>query len=139
MTDDKVVVLKRREPEEKRLIWVCQCGCSTFELSNDGSAQCAFCRETREEGGGWFRKDHEPEWMGDEPISDVQGNGSVEFAQRVVAKRALSDDAVALIVIRENGTIHVWSDLETDEQVDWTKRRIDDAKDLLDLNTKRDV
>lgn len=130
-SNDNVVPLRREEDQPPRTIWICQCGCSTFELSNDGSAQCAFCHTTRDEGGGWFRKDHEPEWDGIDPISNVQGNGSVEFAQRVVAKRAHSDDAVLLLVVRKEGTIHTWSDLETKEQVEWVFRRMDDAKELI--------
>lgn len=130
-SNDNVVPLRKEEEPEERLIWICQCGCSTFELSNDGTAQCAFCHHTRHEEGGWFRKELQPEWDGDAPVANIQGNGSVEFAQRVVAKRAVSPDAVALVVVRSEGTIHTWSNLETDEQVSWACRRLEDAKALI--------
>lgn len=126
------VVPLRKTPE--RMIWICACGCSTFELSSDGTAQCAFCHHTREADGGWLRQEMEPEWDGDAPVANVRGNGSVEFARRVTAKRAMADDAVTVVVIRNEGNIHVWSDLETDEQVAWAKRRLDDASRLLGIS-----
>ncbi len=39
MADDNVVNL----PVRKKLVWVCRCGCKTFYLMDDGSADCANC------------------------------------------------------------------------------------------------
>ena len=112
-------------------IWICRCGCSSFNLREDGSTVCALCSLVDDAHGGWTRLGEEQEYTGDvEPISCVQGNGDVEFARRVVTKRAYEPDAVSIIVIREGGSIHVWTGAETREQAEWVQRRITDAVEL---------
>jgi hypothetical protein len=112
-------------PTRPEVVWVCACGCSTFELMGDGAARCATClSQTDAEQGGWHAPDSAPEWDGDAPVRDIQGNGSVEFARRRLTQLSSADDAVAVIVIREDGTLHAWSNVETQEQFSWLKRQM---------------
>lgn len=69
-------------------------------------------------------------WQGADPFSNVEGNGSIEFAKRVVAKRAAAKDVCAIVVIRANGATHVWSDVDSDEKHQWLSDMFDAAKQM---------
>ena len=119
---------KKSEP----LIWVCECGCCSFELMSDQSVMCALCRKPASDAGGWIAPETGATWEGDDPIRDVSGNGSEEFAKRVAINRA-SDKGVCLItVMKEDGTISCWSNLETPEQREWADRQLKRVKPILD-------
>lgn len=115
-------------------VWVCGCGCSTHTLNEDWTATCAMCGETVDQGsGGWYQEvKNGKAYDGDvSPIRDVQGNGSVEFARHLIAKRAQQASAKAICVIHQDGTISNWSDIETPEQRDWVFQRLEEYKALL--------
>ena len=133
---DNVVSLKK--PAKR--IWVCDCGCSTFKLREDGSAICAHCDKQSSEAadGAWYApiKD-DPDRNEDlaAPFEDIQGNGSVEFARRRLAKLATDDDVTVLAIVKSDGRVHAWSEVETPEQVDWVKDRLDAAHGLIAKHT----
>lgn len=116
-------------------IWVCWCGCSTFELLSTGAARCAHCEAVSWEGhDGWFpeiadagdRSPDEPE-----PVRDVQGNRSVEFARRRIEQLAAEPDVVTLILVKGDGTVSTWSCVEQADQMEWLRGRVDDALGLI--------
>lgn len=119
-------------PVKERKIWVCNCGCSTFELMNDGNVRCAMCEVESSNEGGWSPMDSFLEWQGDAPIREVQGNGDEEFTRRVTIRRAGDKDVTAIVVVKSHGMISVWGDISGDEQLQWVKRRLDDSKELFD-------
>jgi hypothetical protein len=112
-------------PPAPEVIWVCGCGCSTFDLMGDGTARCAVCsRQTPYEQGGWHAPEAASTWNGDEPVRTVRGNNGTEFARRRVTQLSAAEDAIAIIVIREDGTLHTWSSIETSDQRSWLKRQM---------------
>lgn len=118
------------QPPVEPRIWVCICGCSTFSLRDDGTSACALCGLVEGADGGWTDKPGTT-YSGDaEPIAVVQGNNSVDFARRVIAKRTAEEDTVAIVVVRHSGDIHVWTGAETSDQAAWIQRRITDAVEL---------
>jgi len=121
---------------QETYIWVCDCGCTSFELMSDDTAVCALCGTQRIDDtplGGWYRKDTDPDWGADRlpPVRQIGGNGDPDFAKRVTMRRIEHPDVVAVVVLREGGAIHTWSNLETNEQVDWAGRRFAESLDLL--------
>lgn len=122
-------------PSPTPVIWVCECGCSTFELHETGEAVCANCQCTSSaSGGAWFEditKGPARDPDAPPPIADVQGNGSVEFARGRIQQLAAQSDAVVLVVVRECGAVHTWSATETDEQIQWAKRKIAEGEALI--------
>ncbi|MEL6310896.1 MAG: hypothetical protein AAFQ17_00790 [Pseudomonadota bacterium] len=114
-------------------IWVCGCGCSTFELLEDGSARCALCAAPVEPHpkGAWWTVPDNAEEASEPPQKDIQGNGSVEFARRRLQQLAQDDDAVMLMVVRSDSSVSLWADAETNEQIEWSRRRLEDADGLL--------
>ena len=119
-----------------RQIWVCVCGCSTWELNRDGTAQCAGCDGlTEAEAGGWFTAiedgpERDPDLPG--PVADVQGNGSVEFARRRMARLAEGDDVRMLVVVRDSSAVSLWrAETSTEEGLRWMRERLDDAREML--------
>ena len=120
------------EPPTERKIWVCSCGCSTFTLLSDGSVECAMCEEpSHDDQGGWTMPGTATEWSGDAPVRDIAGNGSIEFAKRLILKRAEAEDAALVVVADRDGAIHTWSECETEEQFAWAGRKLDDIKALV--------
>lgn len=120
----------------KPRIFICTCGCSTFELWEDGTSHCAMCdTDVSSATGAWYETQptdipqRDPDLAA--PIRTVQGNGSIDFARRLIAQRAQAEDAKALVVLREDGAIHTWSAAETEEQSDWVQQRLQDAMELL--------
>ena len=123
-----VVRFSAKEP----LIWVCNCGCSTFELLDSGIASCAACGSVADvDGSGWSSWTAVSRHSEDEAFTDIQGNGSVEFAKRRVARLAQDDDVSVLVVIRSDGGLTVWSAAETQDQIEWVKRKISQASNLI--------
>lgn len=120
------------EPAEPN-IWVCACGCSTFELCSDATATCAACGHKPDpEEGGWFTPpDTTNMWEGDTPVRDISGNGSVEFARYQLSNHAAAPDAALIVVVKEDGTRHAWCNSETDEQVEWAERALAKAAQTI--------
>lgn len=120
------------KPETR--IWICECGCATFHLRSDGKAECAACgKVATAEGQGWFdtlsEKQRDPDL--DNPLYDIAGNSSVDFARRRMVKLASGDDNAIIIIVENDGTIRTWSVVETEEQEEWAKRQIESALDLI--------
>lgn len=126
MSDVVKFPTKHKEP----MIWVCNCGCSSFELLSDATARCALCGVISE-NGGWHTPDTDLIWDGDPPMREVSGNGDPEFAKRVTAKRVLDPGVVLAVVLKENGTISAWTNVETEEQRDWVDRQLGRVRPML--------
>lgn len=132
--NDNVIPINPSNDDE-RYIWVCCCGCNTFVLRGDSKVECAMCGcLTPTEQGGWFAPDTDVEWEGDAPIRDISGNGGVEFARRRMTQLSSVDDASAVIIVRDDGTIHSWSKCETAEQFEWLARKLDQSLEVLMSN-----
>jgi hypothetical protein len=114
-------------------IFVCNCGCSSFEFYNDGSVTCALCFERIDSlSGAWdvpAAPLRPPE--ADARVREVSGNGDAAFARRVILRRGEGEDAVAVIVIRDDGSTHLWTSVDTRERTQWLKRRIWDVRSML--------
>lgn len=118
-------------PQSSPRIWICDCGCSTFNLREDGVAVCAGCMKEHYDQGGWYTPPADAAVFSGEPYADVQGNGSVEFSHRRVAQLAARKDAVAVVVIRDGGQIHAWHDADTDARKKWVRKHLFDAWKLI--------
>lgn len=121
--------------ETRELIWVCSCGCSTFELLSSGLIRCPVCQSRAEQPqGGWYAPDPEQLWQGDPetgPIRDISGNGSEEFARALIVSRASRSDAVGIVVMEREGAVRVWTEAETEEQIAWFRDKLEVAHDLV--------
>lgn len=128
------------EPEAKRAeleaeaeprIWVCMCGCSTFELLSTSEVRCPVCLTTSEApDGAWFAPETDGEWDGEPPVRDISGNGSVEFVRHQLSKYAGEEDACAVVVMKRAGSVHAWSMVETAEQLQWFREKLDAAYEI---------
>ena len=123
---DNLIPLFKPDPK----IWVCNCGCNTFLLQDDGAAICANCDEYCDIGG-WKVSSHGDNEFDGTSFRDVQGNGSVDFAKSRLERLSKDDDAAIVVVVKENGTVHAWSPLETRDQMRWVRRRLYEAYTLI--------
>lgn len=114
------------------MVWVCSCGCSTFELLSDQTALCALCQKPVTDAGGWYTPETTKTWEGDDPVRDVSGNGSEEFAKRIAISRASEEGVCLITTVKEDGTVSCWSNLEAPEQREWADRQLKRVKSILD-------
>lgn len=129
---------------QETYIWVCECGCTSFELMSNDTAVCALCGTQRigdDPVGGWYRKNTDPDWDADRlpPVRQIGGNGEADFAKRVTIRRMEHPDVVAVVVLREDGAVHTWSRIETHEQVEWAGRRFAESLPMLRPPTAGEV
>ena len=129
---------------QETYIWVCGCGCTSFELLSNDTAVCALCGTQRigdDPVGGWYRKDTDPDWDADRlpPVRQIGGNGEADFAKRITMRRMEHPDVVAVVVLREDGAVHTWSRIETHEQVEWAGRRFAESLPMLRPPTAGEV
>jgi hypothetical protein len=121
--------------EAEVLVFVCDCGCSTFLLRSDGETECASCSEISSgDGGGW--SDH-LQGAGDvadgvEIFVDIQDGGSVDFARASAARRAGGDDRVMIMSVGSDGGVSVWAAVDTVERRDWALRRLDEMRTIIE-------
>lgn len=124
----EIVSLAKPEPR----LWVCNCGCSTFELRDNGDAICAACQCLADvDGSGWSSWTAQSQYTEDTAFRDVQGNGSVDFARRRVAGMATDPTVRMVMVVRADGDLSLWSSAETAKQIAWAKQRLRQAAALL--------
>ena len=124
-------------PAAEHRIWVCDCGCSTFEIYEDGAATCANCGDAVSEDGGWHRQAGDGEWTGGEPVSTVQGNGVVGFASRRLARLAQDDDCALIAIAKTDGSVSVWADAETQDGRLWCVDRLKQISDLVESTGRK--
>lgn len=117
------------------MIWICECDSASFHLCKDGEAECCVCGGiANADGQGWYdRVADAPRRDPDlpEPVIDINGNDSVEFARRRVSKMATNPDASLVIVVDNDGALHTWSEVETEEQEKWATENVNKALDLI--------
>lgn len=116
-----VVSFPKREAEAA--IFVCGCGCASFELNGDGTATCRTCRTVPHEGGWKTRGPDDPVFDGDVAFSDG-GNGD-GFAERKIKRDV--QKAEWIICGTWEGRIMSWADgfIETPEQEAWLRNGVE--------------
>ena len=121
-------------PAKQDRIWVCRCGCSTFNLLDGGRAECAACGSWDvHEGAGWsYDLGGRHDEFDGQTFNDIHGNGSVEFARARMRRDALRDDVRMIVLGREDGSIACWFDVTTEEQREWALEKMADAKAMLE-------
>lgn len=119
-------------PSDHDYLWICPCGCVTFEVRGDGSFVCANCAETSDvDQGGWF-KQGEPEIdCAEERV--VRGNDpdDIRFLRQRISRMVLEEDTCGVVVIRQDGGITFMEDACTDDRKSWYRRRLNQAKKML--------
>lgn len=131
----EIVGLPVRKPEQ--IVWVCACGCRTFELHADGTAMCANCERVASPGSDWYRElpppVAEPREVDPDARAVVAMNSSDSALGRIVRKMN-EDTTSVVIVIHDDGALNTWSrGIDTPEQLDWLDRRLAAARKLVDL------
>ncbi len=93
-----IIPLKAKEDKTAPLIWVCQCGCSTFELLSTSEVRCPACDTlSPSPDGAWYAPETDAKWDGDPPMQDISANGDVDFARRRTVQQAEDDDTCVVV------------------------------------------
>jgi hypothetical protein len=120
-------------PTASKQIWVCLCGCSTFQIFDDGSTECSACGQwTPDDGGGWVEELAGRGSFEGDCFADTQGNGSVEFARARAAKIACQPDVKLVVTASESGALVCWHVVSNEEQRAWALEKLDAAKKLIE-------
>lgn len=121
---------KKEEPRPPR-VWVCNCGCLTFELLETGETRCALCSTISDHGGAWYRYPDDKEWTGDSPMRDIRGNDGIPFVKSLMKSRIDDESAALVVVLERSGRLHTWSAAETKEQSNWQLEELKRVDELL--------
>lgn len=116
------------------MIWVCDCGYSTFSLYSDGSAKCAACSAPHEgRGAGWLDRAAEcrTQIAEGEVVAEVGGNGEDDLIRRRIAQQAAADGVALIVIGFEDGRLSAWSSAEPPEQFAWANDRLMRAAGLI--------
>lgn len=118
-------------PKKEREIFICECGCVSFLIFDDGSAACTSCENVMSgEVGSWLEEVKEVSAV-DVPEKNISGNGSLDFHLAYMRRQVASDDVAAILVIKTSGQISVWGDAEGEDQRDWLRRYLDSAVEMF--------
>ena len=121
--------------EAPKTIWVCGCGCGSFELSGDGELTCSGCGVplAGAEGGWYVPALPGTPWEGDPPVTHATSNGSEEFARRRMQGFAGDTDVAGIVIIKSTGQIHTWTDVDTTKDVAWLQEGLKDAARIITM------
>lgn len=131
------VVDLNRERRDRRLIWVCACGCTSFYLAADGGAFCQSCGCDVTDGPAqqWRAKlppAPEPE-AAEELGGDTFKVTNLDSAETWFKRRLREDTKTVLgaAAIYTDGSLSSFAmpDLwDTPERIEWTERRLADLR-----------
>lgn len=117
--------------EDKRLLWVCLCGCTTFRLFSDGHAECASCEDIANgEPDGW--RERLPRVPADPELASVDSFAvkNIDDADVFLKRQARSPaDIAAVVVLHSTAQISSWQ--RGDADVGWIRDQLDHAKTRL--------
>lgn len=114
-------------------IWVCLCGCLTFNLRRDGSTECAACGN-REDGGTWTDKADSGYSAPATQFSRIVSEQDEVFTRARYAKLVKSSpDLCVVALVDADGRVRVWQarDLSPRAERGWLNRALKSARDML--------
>lgn len=113
------VVAIQPKPKDTDFIYVCNCGCASFELRGDGAAICRNCFALADDGGWKEKADGDAAFEGAETYSDAGNDAS--FAEHKIKRDV--QDAEWIIAGTDAGRVISWARnfIETPEQEAWLR------------------
>jgi hypothetical protein len=118
-------------PKEDPMVWVCECGCATFQLLSTSEIRCASCEKVSNTEGNWA-VDHDAEVTDAQPFRCISV-GSVDFARERTLRKAADPGSLLIASISSQGRLTTWVGLPDDAdegQKDWFRRNINDLTEL---------
>ena len=121
-------------PARPQQIWVCECGCASFDLRSNGTSSCSVCGlVTTGDKGGWFDEIADgPDFPADQEVfRDFNWNGSIEFARHQILQAAADKTARAVVVVWQGERMTCWLDADNLEDQERLSELIDQNKDVV--------
>lgn len=117
--------------DERRLLLVCDCGSTTWNLFAGGTLECANCEEESPEQSVWHER-LPPVPKPDEAVPSTEGDFRVLSldTSEVWLKRKLAEwkDIVFAMVAFKDGSVSTFAkDLEGENRRSWVRRRLVEA------------
>lgn len=130
---------KTKEPAP-RFIWVCNCGCSTFRHLDTGDIECANCSVVQAGVDGDWRTPLPPatnvQPSDENEITTIDGVLE-DFGRRHIEAKVSDDTISGIFLVHRTGAVQTWTQfIETTEQRDWLRGRLQDAIPLIEVNKK---
>jgi hypothetical protein len=127
-----VIQLPQKRKDDD-LIFVCNCGCTSFQVIGDGSLACANCENTMERDlpGRWYDSGDVIVDKKEDHFSSFGGNDH-EFSERLAKKNAGAPDVTWIIHGNDEGRVTSWGRnfYDTPERVKWIKDQVQTGLDL---------
>ncbi|KKL66586.1 hypothetical protein LCGC14_2143470 [marine sediment metagenome] len=95
---------KTKGKADEDRIWICECGCQTHYVHEDGRIECAICCEITTEGNWQTGAEVEP--IIDQVLHDrtIVSAGDDNFMFRRFAQEVIKPDVIAAALFRESGS-----------------------------------
>jgi hypothetical protein len=116
-------------------VWVCDCGCVSGYLYEDGRFLCANCQSEAISSPAFMEQAVVEKRIVDrkDAFKIVDMNSSLSALHRIVNNlQRRQDEVVGAIILYANGSHSNWFTLEGSEQCDWAKRHLDEIKEYID-------
>jgi hypothetical protein len=126
-------VIELKRPERGDLVWICTCGCSTHKHHSDGRVECAACGNIASVSNDGWRALLPP--LPDEPppVPEMVFKVlSIDTAETFMRRRIKDGDPIeTVIIVHTDGRCSTWSNADARSQAEQTRKRVDDAVELL--------
>lgn len=115
--------------QDEPQVWVCGCGCRTFELWSDHTERCALCAAivTGHEGGWYKLTESDARWEGGSPAVNVNVNNCVHFVRHQLAEKSLDDNICAIVLVDDDARISTWTNITSPHQMKWLLGLLEEA------------
>lgn len=108
-------------PSEEEMMFLCDCGCSSFEILIDGTAICVGCEERHDNDMVKAKRRVDEVQVTEEKHRTIEASNG-DLAYRRVLKAAQTGTPMAVVVLDADGAATSWYEKpETDAQREWFK------------------
>lgn len=131
------------KPDRDNILWVCNCGCVSWNVFEDGHLQCANCDQSlafdAQEHGDWMKRlPPAPEVVRekDDPhnlINCVQRISDSPVALSRILASVKYDTTAFVVVVSNSGSVTTWGEQNFDGErnEEWVSDRLRDAQNML--------
>jgi hypothetical protein len=121
-------------PKPEKVIWVCTCGCATFELLADGGATCAACDDGwHPSNGAWYVKpDEAPEAVTDTPpVREIYGNNDEDFMRKRMTQMIATAPLALVVLPKGDDKTMTWTSATTRADFELMEEWLEHIKDTI--------
>lgn len=117
-----------KERLERKLIWVCRCGCTVFRCHEDGGIECPECERITDQYTGEWRirlpvAPEKPRPTDGKCFKVISIDTAVHWLKRMAPLVAEKEVAMGLILFADGSSNRWLTEIKGKAQANWLQRR----------------